>query len=51
MDDQRQLDSTPLFLQRTSDVYDGPITVARDGMLFSLASGTDTIETSDAFRI
>ena len=41
----------PLFLKGTADVYDGPITIARDGMQFSLAAGTDTIETNDAFRI
>ena len=41
----------PLFLKGTSDVYDGPITIARDGMLLSLPADTDAIDTSDAFRI
>lgn len=41
----------PLFLKGTSDVFDGPITIARDGMLFSLPAGSDTIDTSDAFRL
>jgi ribonuclease Z len=41
----------PLFLQGTSEIYDGPITIARDGMLISLPAGTDTIDTSNAFRI
>lgn len=41
----------PLFLKGTSDVYDGPITIARDGTLFSLPAGTDQIKTSNAFRV
>lgn len=39
----------PLFLKGTSDAYDGPITIAADGSLFSLPAGTEAIDTLDGF--
>lgn len=39
----------PLFLKGTSDAYDGPISIAQDGMVISLPSASDRIETTDGF--
>jgi len=40
----------PLFLQGTGAVYDGPMTIGEDGLLFSLPAGSDAIEQESAFR-
>lgn len=37
----------PLFLGEAASLYDGPITIGRDRMIFSLPAGTDTIARAD----
>lgn len=38
----------PLFLGEADTAYDGPITVGRDGMIFSLPAGSGAIEMQEA---
>ena len=38
-----------IFLDGTREEFDGPITIATDGLVISLPAGTDRIETSQAF--
>ena len=37
-----------VFLEGVSEVYEGPVTVGRDGTLIRMAAGTDSIESTDA---
>lgn len=38
----------PVFLGEAGEAFDGPITVGRDGMLFSLPAGSDAVDMQEA---